>query len=207
MNATKSPFYVVEEFVSPLMCEDIVDACNFNVPDKDREEHEIKTITRCEQAEQVIYERLQMILPELQAYYKFLYRGTEPVAFEWFPQGSSGNPQSENSEFMKGKWVRTRARDLTAILFLSDYQDKTPFEDEFEVYGGKLEFAQHKFGFNPTRGTLVVFPSDPHFINNTSPILAGDLFQARIHLAAQKPMLYNPQEFPGNYTVWFSSQM
>jgi hypothetical protein len=201
--ASKSPFYIIEEFISPLMCEDLIDLCNFNVPDTDKDLNEIKTVRTCETAEQLLFERLQLALTELQAYYQFLYRGTERIAFEWFPEGSSGKFQSENSEHLKGKWVRTRARDLTAVLFMSDYQEKTPFEADYEVYGGKLEFVQHKFGFNPQRGTLVVFPSDPHFINITSPILAGDLYQARIQIAAQAPFIYQPQAFPGNYTTWF----
>lgn len=202
MNS-KSPFYVVEEFISPLMCEDLIDLCNFNVPDTDKELNEVKTVRKSETAEQLLFERLQLALTELQGYYQFKYRGTERIDFEWFPEGSRGQFQCENSEHLKGKWVRTRARDLTAILFMSDYQEKTPFESHYEVYGGKLEFVQHKFGFNPQRGTLIVFPSDPHFINITSPVLAGDLYQARIQIAAATPFLYNPQEYPGNYTTWF----
>jgi hypothetical protein len=202
---TKSPFYIVENFVSPLKCEDLIDTIDFNVPDTDKEGHEVKTIKYSEGAEKVIYNRIKMIMPELQAYYQFVYRGTERVTFEWFPEGSRGQHQSENSEFTRGKWLRTRGRDFSAVLFLCDYQDKVPFEADYEVYGGKLEFAQHKFGFNPQRGTLVVFPSDPHFINCTAPILAGDLYQARIHIAAQTPYLYNPQDFPGDYTKWFNS--
>jgi hypothetical protein len=199
----KSPFYVVEEFISPLMCEDIVDIVDFNVPDQNKDGKYVKTTKRSETAEGLIYERLLMLLPEIQGHYQMLYRGTESVEFEWFPAGSSGTFRAENSEHLRGKWVRTNARDLTAVLFLSDYQENTPFEQEFDVYGGKLEFVQHHFGFNPQRGTLIVFPSDPHFINNTTEVFAGDLFQARFHIVAKTPYMYNPGSFPGNYTTWF----
>lgn len=199
----KSPFYVVQEFVSPYMCEDLIDACDFNVPDEDKDGHYIKTTKTCERAEAVIYDRLLYLLPELQAHYVFQYKGTERVEFEWFPEGSKGTFRSENSEYVRNKWLRTRARDFTAILFMSDYQEKIPFEQDYEVYGGKLEFVQHKFGFNPQRGTLIVFPSDPHFINVTSDIRAGDLYQARVQIAAQTPYIYRPDMFPGNYTTWF----
>lgn len=199
----KSPFYVVEEFVSPYMCEDIIDACDFTVPDEDKEGDYVKTVKTCERAEAVIYDRLLHLLPELQAHYQFLYKGTERVDFEWFPEKSKGTFRSENSEYIRNKWLRTRARDFTGVLFLSDYQERIPFEQEYEVYGGKLEFVQHKFGFNPQRGTLIVFPSDPHFINITTQILAGDLYQARLQIAAQTPYIYRPDSFPGNYTTWF----
>jgi hypothetical protein len=200
--AIKSPFYVVENFISPLKCEDVIDDLNFLVPDTDKEGREIKTVKTCEQSELFLYDRIQLLLPELQAYYTILYKGTEEISFEMFPQGSTDTPHAENSMFTRGKWLRVKERDLTAVLFLCDYQNQPPLE-EFEVYGGKLEFPQHGFGFNPSRGTLIVFPSDPHFINSTAPSLIGDLYQARIHIAARKPLIYDPRQFPGNYTSWF----
>lgn len=202
----KSPFYVIEDFVSPLMCEDILDACDFNVPDQDKEGEEVLTTKTSDRAEAAIFNRLQQIIPDLEKYYELEYKGTERIQFEWFPTGSSSQPQSENAVFVRGKWLRVRNRDLSAILFLTDYQDTPPFEGEYEVYGGKLEFPQHKFGFNPRRGTLVVFPSDPHFINLTSAVFAGDAFQARIQMAAKAPYIYDPTKFQGNYLSWFSGQ-
>ncbi len=200
---TKSPFCVVEEFVSPLICETILDYCDFLVPDVDRAGRAVKTCKTNDMAEQIIYDRIRSIIPILQDYYNFIYKGTEIISFEWFPQGSRNAIIAENSVFAKGKWSRIKSRDFTGVLFLSDHQDSIPFEGDYEVYGGKLEFIQHKFGFNPKRGTLIVFPSDPHFINSTSDILAGDLFQARIQIAAQHPWKYNMSDFPGDYTKWF----
>lgn len=199
----KSPFYVVQDFISPMMCEDIVDVLEYNTPDVDKDDHPVLTTKTNEVAEQVIYERFLQLIPKLEEYYGLGYKGMERIQFEWFPQGSEGEMHAENANFLRGKWLRTKQRDLTAILFLCDYQEQDEFEQEFEVYGGKLEFPQHKFSFNPQRGTLVVFPSDPHFINITSGVFIGDLFQARIQLAAQTPYIYQPQAFPGNYTMWF----
>ena len=199
----RSPFFVVQDFISPMACEDVVDVLEFMTPDLDKDEHPVPTLKTSKVAEQVIYERFLQLIPQLEEYYGIDYKGMERIQFEWYPQGSAGEAHAENSNFLRGKWLRTKQRDLTAVLFLSDYQDADTLEEEFEVYGGKLEFPQHKFGFNPTRGTLVVFPSDPHFINITSGIFVGDLFQARIQLAAQIPYLYQPQDFPGNYTLWF----
>ena len=68
MAAVKSPFYVVEEFISPLMCEEIVDSCDFLVPNRDQNGKEIKTQKTSDRAETIIYERLLGLLPELQAH-------------------------------------------------------------------------------------------------------------------------------------------
>lgn len=200
----KSPFYIVEEFVSPLLCEELIDICDFTVPDSDKDGKYVKTMKSSERAEAIIYERLLLLIPEIQDYYSFQYKGTEPMMFEWFPEGTQGEAAAENSIFVRGKWLRTKQRDFTGILFLCDYQDQFPFEQDYEVYGGKLEFPQHAFGFNPRRGTLVIFPSDPHFINITSGVQLGDLYQVKIQIAANAPYIYNPQNFPGNYLHWFA---
>lgn len=200
---TKSPFYIVEEFLSPLLCEDILEASNFTVPNIDKDGNEVLTVKSCEPASQIIFERMQHILDDVQSYYQILYKGTEPMSFEWFPQNSMGKAQAENSIYVRGKWARVKAPDLTAIIFLSDYQENAEFDTAYEVYGGKLEFPQHQFGFNPTRGTLIIFPSGPHFINQTTHINAGDLFQVRIQIVAKAPYYYDPTQFTGNYTTWF----
>jgi hypothetical protein len=206
-TSEKSPFFIIKEFISPLMCEELIDMCEFTVPDTDKNEREVKTTKTSETAESVIYERLLQLIPELEAYYQFEYKGTERINFEWFPQDSAGDFQCENSNFLRGKWLRTKQRDFSAILFMSDYQETTPFETTYEVYGGKLEFAQWGFGFNPQRGTLIVFPSDPHFINVTSTAFVGDAHQARIQIAAKDIWLFQPQNFPGNYQSWFKDDI
>ena len=71
------------------------------------------------------------------------------------------------------------------------------------MYGGKLEFPQWGFGFNPQRGTMIVFPSGPHFINATTKVLVGELYQVKIQMTAQVPLLFNPAEYPGDYKQWF----
>jgi len=203
MTTSKSPFYIVQDFISPLMCEDMIDLCDFTVPDQDKDLKYVKTEKTCEAAEQIIYERFLAISPAVQKYYGIEYKGMERSHFEWFTEGTKGELRSENSKYMHGKWLRVFPADITGILFLSDYQDKVPFEDDYEVYGGKLEFPQHKFGFNPQRGTLILFPSDPHFINWTAPIQVGDLYQARFNIVAKQPLLYDIKQFPGNYNTWF----
>jgi len=190
--------------MSPMRCEDLVDTVNFMTPNVDKDGFGALTTRTNEQAEQIIYERFLQFLPQIEQYYGVKYKGMERVQFEWCPPNANVQPHAENSSFLRGKWLRTKQRDLSAVLFLSDYQESAQFDHEFEVYGGKLEFPQHKFGFNAQRGTLVVFPSDPHFINLTTKVLVGDLYQARLQVALQDMLVYNPAQYPGNYTKWFT---
>lgn len=200
----KSPFYVVQDFLSPLLCEQVADDLNFIYPDKDPNGKPVKTFKSHERSEDIIFQHLRSHIPQIEAYYDIEYRGTTPMSFEWYPQGCDGeSARCENSEYLNKQWVRTRDRDISGILFLCDYQDHIPFDGDFEVYGGKVEFLQHQFGFNPQRGTLIMFPSEAHFLNGTTPVEAGDSFMVRFHIAANTPYVYEPADFPGDYTTWF----
>lgn len=202
-QTNKSPFFVVQEFISPLICEEMVDALETYEPDTDTKGNPVKMSKYHELSELALFERFQRLIPSLEQHYNIDYVGTERVLFQWYPEGSAGTPHCESSSYLNKKWVRTKNRDVSFVLFLSDYQDNIPFESDYEVYGGKLEFPQWGFGFNPQRGTLIGFPSDPHFINVTTPIMVGDLFQAKFHIAAASPLLFNSKNFPGDYREWF----
>ena len=53
--ATKSPFFIVQDFISPMMCEDLVDTLELTVPDVDKDDHSIPTYKTHELAERVVY--------------------------------------------------------------------------------------------------------------------------------------------------------
>lgn len=204
---THSPFFIIQDFLSPLNTEEVVDSLACYEPDTDTEGFAMRNIRTNDFSEELIYDTLQEYIPEIEKHYGLQYKGTERVIFEWYPHGcASQEPRCENSSYVKkpdkSAWVRNRDRDLSCILFMSDYQDEVPFDSDYEVYGGKLEFPQHHFGFNPQRGTLIVFPSDPHFINVITDVAFGDLFLARFHIAAKEPFLYDPRKFPGDYRSW-----
>ena len=207
MAVAKSPFFVVQDFLSAKHCEMVVDSLGFFSADTTTDGDPIKMVRHHDDSEELIFNHLEPLVPTLEQYYEFGYRGTERMVFEFFAEGTVSEPLCENSNYVKKKWARTKNRDISGILFLSDYQDKTPFDSEYEVYGGKLEFPQHGFGFNPVRGTLILYPSGPHFINANAAIIAGDLHQVRFHLAANAPYLYNPAMFPGDYRYWFKDLM
>jgi len=201
----KSPFYIIQEFISPLVCENIIDDLDWLNPDLDTDGRPIKMMKFDNDIEEMLYKRLSHHIEDIEKYYSFKHEGIERINFEWYTEGTKSDPSCENSEFLRGKWVKVRKRDISGVLFFCEYSDKTPFDQEYEVYGGKLEFPQHHFGFNPQRGTLILYPSGPHFINSIAAVAAGDLFQAKFHIASTEPLLYNPRQFPGDYTVWFKN--
>ena len=129
----KSPFMVFQNFIPPLLCEQIVDSMDFYSPETDKDEKPTKSIRRNESVETIIFDRLESLVPQITQHYGVTYRGTEPIYVEWFPEESEGSVVCDNSSYLRKKWVRTKDRDLTAVLFLTDYQDSSPFDYEFEV--------------------------------------------------------------------------
>lgn len=201
---SKSPFLVVEEFISPLTCEEIVDTITFGYPETDVNGRVLPTVLRSLRVENKLSDPLGDLLPLMEPYYGVEVEGVLPLEIEWYPQGCATTRQRcENSTYAGGKWTRSNNRDFVGVLFLSDYQAKAPFDPDFEVRGGKLQFPNHGFGFNPKRGMLVIFPGSSNFLNSTAAIEVGDLTQIRIPFTTVAPYVYDMKNFPGNYEVWF----
>lgn len=203
MAVAKSPFYIVRNFLSPKQCEQIINHLGFMNPDEDTEGNPLKMVRQNELSEAIIFDRFQSVIPEVMTYFDTEHRGTEVVSFEMYPETANFEPICEACKYLHKKWVKVKDRDLSCALFLSEYNEDARFDADYEVYGGKLEFVQHQFGFNPERGTLIVYPSGPHFINVVSPLQVGDAYMAKFHIATKMPYLYQPTNFPGDYRSWF----
>lgn len=199
-----SPFFVVKEFFSPLECEMIIDREGLFTPNKDIDLMDTSMIRTTNQLNtELITNRIKPIIPKLEQHYQFDYKGLRPPKIEWYPANVSAPIDTGSFSFIQGKWVRTGVDDFTGVIFLKDYQDQPPIDEEFECYGGKLQMANHNFSFNPNRGTLIFFPADMRFLNQFTTSVIGDNIAIRFRLVAQDPWLYNPTSFPGNYQTWF----
>jgi hypothetical protein len=202
--STKPPFYIVDEFISPLQCEDIILQLNNTFPDRDKSEVPLKFTKFSKLLDIRLFPLLDRLIPTLEEYYGFGYKGTLPFSYEWFPEGFMFDPpRCENSAIIEGKWKKVRENDFTGIIFLNSFNMESDFDPEYESYGGRLEFPTHGFSFNPERGKLIIFPSGPNFINATEKVFAGELNQIRIHIASEQTFVYNPRSFQGNYKTWF----
>lgn len=201
----KSPFVVVQNFISPLVCEDIINRLGHTFPNEVKDVP-VKTVNFNKLTELRLLPSLEeLIESHLESYYGFELKGIFPFEHEWFVEGFAlEKPRTENEALIDGNWMRVDEKDFTGVIFLNDYNDATPFDPTYEVYGGKLEFPNHQFGFNPKRGTMVIFPSDHRFANSTSKIHAGELNQIRFHICAKVPYEYDIKKFPGTYKTWFS---
>jgi hypothetical protein len=204
-TTVRSPFYIIEDAISPLQCEALVDDVEFLSHDVDASGRQIDTHKVSDTATDLIHDVLEDHREGIEAYYNRKITFMDKTRVVWSSSEVDIQlPWCDNSVRMKDKWLRVHNRDLTAVLFCSDFNDKPPFDSDFEVYGGKMEFPSHGFGFNPVRGTIVIMPSDPHFTHVFSKIAAGDLYLCKTFLATDPPLIYTPKDFPGTWQQWLS---
>lgn len=207
----KSPFLVIQDFLSPKLCEQMTDDLHIGAPDFDKEGNPKKIERHALFWDQDIAERFRPIVPQIEEKYDCEYRGLEKPLFQYYPENAKApaeQPGCENAKYLRKKWVQHKDVDLVGFVWLKDYNDNVPLDVRHEVFGGKLEFPVYNFSLVPQRGTLVLFPAGPHFITVISPILLGDLYQVKLNVSIKMKggghWLYQPTNFPGTWQEWLS---
>ncbi len=206
----KSPFLVLKDLVSPLQAEDMVARLKHTVPNINQRGDPTVTFKGNKLSESRTLTTFNQLVPAIEDYYEFETKTLTPFTFEWYPTGYvSQKATTEGSQFISKRgqsvvWNKIHDYDFTVVVFLNDYNDTKRFDERYEVRGGKLEFPTHEFGFNPERGTAIVYPCCPNFVNAVSPVELGESNIIRFHIIATEEYKYDINKFPGDYTNWFS---
>lgn len=207
MTDNKSPFLVFQHLLDSKLSDKIANEVRVE-PIKNDDGVLQATERFHSDAERIVFEKFQPLIPSIEKHFTgFKYRGTEHLVFQQFPV-TNGNqaeePHCENAVFKRKRWLKVKDRDLTGVLWLKDYQEIPPFNIKNEILGGKLEFPVYNFGFQPQKGTLVIYPACERFISLTSAILVGELQCVRFHICGEGMWIYQPDGYPGDFRTWFS---
>lgn len=210
-----SPFIIIPDFLSPLICEQIIDDIKVDTPDFDiQTEHPLKMERHNATWNHEIASRFQEIVPQIETRYDSIYKGLTQPVFQYYPENSKApaeQPGCENSKYVRKKWVMHKDVDLVGFIWLKDFNSNVPLDPRHEVFGGKLEFPAFNFSLVPQRGTLVLFPAGPHFITAISPVLLSDLYQIKlnVNISAKNGSrwFYQPQNHPGKWNDWLAEHM
>lgn len=202
----KSPFYIVDEFISPLQCEDIIERLDNRFTQKDNAGNILSIPKVNRLTEMRVMPSFKELIPDLETYFDFKYLGTTKFIITWYPTGYNNTSTiCDNSMRTREGWKRIFGYDFTCLIFLNDFRDSAPFDEYYEVKGGKHEYITHGFGFNPTRGTMIFHPSSPNFEYSIAPILAGNLNVIRFNVKAETEYEYNMNNFQGDFKTWFKT--
>lgn len=202
---SKIPFFIVKNFISPLACEQIINDLRVlkTKPNIGQNGMPKKMILMNKLNSLRLAQTFEHYVPDLENHFGFEYRGTHDIMFEWFPENyKTEAPKSEGYALTKKGWQRYREVDFVGVLWLNDYNEESPFDPSYETYGGKLEFTNFNFSFNPQRGTLIVFPTSPNFVNTVSSVQMGSSTQAKFIIRSETPYEYNINNFNSNPDSW-----
>lgn len=206
----KSPFLIIRDLISPLQCEDIVHRLKNTSPNSDQLGNPTVTYKGSRLSEMRITTIFNTLLPTIEEYYTFTTKTLSPFIFEWYPSGCTGQKATCEGSILLNKrgesmlWQKVKDYDFSVVVFLNDFSEEQNFDERFEVRGGKLEFPTHDFGFNANRGTTVIYPCRPQFVNAIGPVEAGDLNIIRFNIIATTEYHYDQDNFPGGYMEWFA---
>ena len=193
----KSPFFVTQDFISPLQCETII---NSLTPYQGSDS--IFSIDVNVLSDFVTDELISLHYDTLSDYYDVNVENFEtPLVFKY--EGCGYKSGCDGYSYLHQKWVRTRPRDISCMIFLNETNLEPPFDNQFEIFGGKIDFPQHQFGFNHNRGALVCHPSTPHFIHEMRPVTIGAAYIMKWYIKTETIYIHDPKLFEGDYTEWF----
>lgn len=207
MPKINSPFYTIENFISPANCQVLID--KFGA----RDTASAKAHSTALDPEYMAHlsERLADHIPDIQSRYQADAELPVDGMFKQYFENPSTPCELHgcaNAKLLRRKWLKTKDFDLVGFVWLKDFNNGVPLDASYEVYGGKLEFPIYNFSLLPQRGTLVLFPAGPHFITAISPVLAGSLeqltFGIKLTNTDKSMWFYEPSQFPGDYTNWFN---
>lgn len=205
LSKPTSPFILIEDFISKLQAESLAMDLFDIAPNTDEFGNFEPMIRTDPTTDKLMDQLLAPLKPVIEQHYNIKIKGTERPQLEWIPMGTRLDVSCENSEYNGKKWVRNKMNDFTVVVFLSDKLPSGEMPDDLEVehLGGSLEFPNHNFNISPKAGTVVIFPSGPHFLNATEFVSAGNVKQLRFHIVGEQPYFYMPEMFPGDMNSWF----
>ena len=200
-----SPFVIIQDFISVKYCEELVERFKVRTPNTNSDDMPIKLerIIKAEEGLDTLLNKLYLNIGLIESRYNAVFQGTEPLLITHYPENDRipAEPVGcENAKFFRKKWIQTKDVQLVGHLWLKDFNDSPPWDPNYEVYGGKIEFPSFNFSLTPQRGTLVIFPAGPHFVNAISPVVIGDMYQVKfnISISAKNGGLwtYQPSQYP-----------
>ena len=173
-----SPFFVIEDFISPLQCEKIR---NSKYVQKSNLPH-VQTIR---DGQKLIVNSVLDYKQEIETRFGGVMNDDIKSLFLQFPENPTVPCQAvqiDSWQFIRRKWTKVKNIDLIGLIPLKTYNSDVPIDVEFETYGSKIEFPNFNFGILPERGSLILFPSAPNFAYAISHNLLGGIEFIKVHI-------------------------
>lgn len=173
----ESPFFVIEDLLSPLQCERLL-KMNF-----------VQNAGKCTRGLNqgnipIVSHALSDYTEQINQRYNAELSEDMKLLFQQYPEDATNPaqfPLIDGWEVSRRKWSKVKNIDLIGFIPLKSYCDSIPIDLSFEVYGGKLELMNFNFSILPERGSLILMPCVPNFVYAISPINFGTFEMIRVN--------------------------
>jgi hypothetical protein len=201
---TFGPILKIDNFISPLFCEDIIDRANSNICSVDANGNPLKTLIFNELTEIRYSPYLDDLIENLvDPHYGTEISYISKTTIEWFPENYKNIGHGiDGYHFLNKKWINTSDVDFVTICFLNDFCNKPNFDRLTDVYGGEIIFNNFNLTIKPARGMLLAFPANPAFAYRIDNVIMGDLFVLKNILTSESKYAYNASSFSGTPEEW-----
>ena len=201
---TQGPILKLDNFISPLFCEDIIDRSNSNIFNIDNNNQPTKTNIFNELSEIRYRPYLDDLIEDyIDNYYKTSINYISKTVTEWYPENYKSEIYNvDGYSLVNKKWIATQDVDFISICYLNDYNNKPNFDNSYEVYGGELSFNSFAIKIKPKRGTLILFPAHPSFTYKIDKVSYGNLYVLKNTLTSLVKYQYNANNFSGTPEKW-----
>lgn len=181
-------FLTLNSFFKEDDCKSIIDKLRTaKVSKKHILETKSCSILNCDYLENKLIFSLDPLIEKIEEYFNIKVDAISAFKFETYKEGYIPEKilKSDNSIYSNGKWVRYNDYDFSIIIALTEQNKSAKLKKEYDSYGGSILFPNHSIDIDMRRGDVIVFPSEPNFINYVNEIKLGNRIQIRIHIKKQ----------------------
>lgn len=119
----KSPFLIQREFISPLLCEDIMQDVIKALSFPNVDENNIPQQMECtlnDRLQNIIIEQCEnKIIKNIETYYNTTVDNITKPKVLWYPEGyTNNNIICDNANYTDKHWIKTKNRDFSLTVFL-----------------------------------------------------------------------------------------
>lgn len=204
-TSKRSPFFIVSDALSHLGCETLIESLDpspillhpvTKLP--------VKTNLHGRYLEPMVDDTVASIRAEFENHYNITIADVKNVTVEWYAEGAATTAASIHTHTLRNQqWTKASQTDFIGLIFCSEYNARPPFDSDYEVYGGQIDFPTFRVQFKPVMGTMVIFPAAANFIWGVTQPAVGDLFLVKFDIVCTQSYQYDRQRhFSTDYRTW-----
>jgi len=203
ISTTDSPILQITDFISPLLCEELLYTLPLTNPSVDSFNRPIITEINSLVVHRHIKDRISPLLQLVNDKYQVNSISYTPPIVNWLSDGVKQHAKQDNViyDIQNGIWYKKeKNKSFSVIVFLTNSISGTL--DTGDVYGGNIKFHSFSYDVIPEMGKMLVIPCAPQFIHSISKILFGNMVFVKFCINTSQEYTYSNDNFSVVSAKW-----